>query len=179
MGELTEIKDSARIPNAEWSNSGVPYIRASDITNEDIRGVLFISLERYDYYKARTGAPAQGDVLFNGGGEIGKAFLNAENKPIYVQGGAVLYAQTSESTSLDGQYLKTFFETPMAQRYIDIASAGGTMKHFTLKPSQEMPIHLPTMPEQIYIGSFFNNLDNLITLHQRERENTDFGRKET
>ena len=170
LGELAEIKDSARIPNNEWSNSGVPYIRASDITNEDISGVLFISSESYDYYKARTGAPAQGDVLFNGGGEIGKAFLNTENTPIYVQGGAVLYVRTSKSTLLDGQYLKTFFETPMAQCYIDIASAGGTMKHFTLKPSQEMPIQLPEMREQIQIGRCFRNIDNLITLHHLKLE---------
>ena len=33
--------------------------------------------------------------------------------------------------------------------------------------------------EQQQIGSYFRGLDTLITLHQRERENTDFGRKET
>ena len=168
LGKLTEIKDSARIPNAEWSESGVPYIRASDISNEDINGILFISPERYEYYRARTGAPSQGDVLFNGGGEIGKALLNADDKPIYVQGGAVLYARTSVSESLDGQFLKTYFETPSAKNYIDVASAGGTMKHFTLKPALEMPLCIPDIPEQIIIGNFFRSLDNLITLHQRK-----------
>ena len=37
----------------------------------------------------------------------------------------------------------------------------------------------PTMREQQTIGGFFQQLDNLITLHQRERKNTDFGRKES
>lgn len=167
MGELAEIKDSARIPNAEWSESGVPYIRASDITNEDASGVLFISHERYEFYRNKTGAPAKGDVLFNGGGEIGKTMHNSSDSPIYVQGGAVLYARTSVSDSLDGQYLKTYFETPNAQHYFETASAGGTMKHFTLKPSQEMPIKIPKMEEQKRIGECFSELDNLITLHQR------------
>ena len=143
LGELAEIKDSARIPNAEWSDFGVPYIRASDITNKDASGVLFISNERYEFYKNKTGAPIKGDVLFNGGGEIGKTMLNSSDSPIYVQGGAVLYARTSISDNLEGQYLKTYFETPNAQHYFETASAGGTMKHFTLKPSQEMPIKLP------------------------------------
>ena len=166
MGELAEIKDSARIPNAEWSDFGVPYIRASDITNKDASGVLFISNERYEFYKNKTGAPIKGDVLFNGGGEIGKTMLNSSDSPIYVQGGAVLYARTSISDNLEGQYLKTYFETPNAQHYFETASAGGTMKHFTLKPSQEMPIKLPQMKEQKKIGSFFSELDTLITLHQ-------------
>ena len=170
LGELAEIKDSARIPNAEWSESGVPYIRASDITNEDASGVLFISHERYEFYRNKTGAPAKGDVLFNGGGEIGKTMLNSSDSPIYVQGGAVLYARTSVSDSLDGQYLKTYFETPNAQHYFETASAGGTMKHFTLKPSQEMPIKIPKMEEQKRIGECFSKLDNLITLHQRKLE---------
>lgn len=168
LGEVVEIKDSARIPNTEWTESGVPYIRASDITNEDMNGVLFISRERYEFYKNRTGSPAQGDVLFNGGGEIGKTMLNTDNEPIYVQGGAVLYARTSVSKVLNGQYLKVYFETPSAKNYIGAASAGGTMKHFTLKPSQEMPIKISTMQEQQKIGDYFSNLDNLITLHQRK-----------
>ena len=57
-----------------------------------------------------------------------------------MQGGAVLYARTSKSRELVGQYLKTYFETTNAKSYIDAASAGGTMRHFTLKPSQKMRI---------------------------------------
>ena len=98
--------------------------------------------------------------------------LNSSDSPIYVQGGAVLYARTSVSDSLDGQYLKTYFETPNAQHYFETASAGGTMKHFTLKPSQEMPIKIPKMEEQKRIGECFSELDNLITLHQRKCEET-------
>lgn len=170
LGDVCEIKDSARIPNSEWTESGVPYIRASDVTNENIDGVLFISQERYEFYKNRTGAPTKDDVLFNGGGEIGKCLLIADENPIYVQGGAVLYACTSKSSKLVGQYLKIYFETTHAKSYIDTASAGGTMKHFTLKPSQMMPILIPSVNEQEKLGTYFSNLDHLITLHQRKCE---------
>ena len=168
LGDVCEIKDSARIPNSEWSESGVPYIRASDITNENIDGVLFISQERYEFYKNRTGAPTKDDVLFNSGGEIGKSLLITDKKQIYVQGGAVLYARTSESKKLVGQYLKTYFETTNAMSYIDVASAGGTMRHFTLKPSQMMPVLIPSLNEQEKIGEYFSYLGCLITLHQRK-----------
>ena len=162
------MKDSARIPNSEWKEAGVPYIRASDITNENLNGTLFISQERYEFYRNKTGAPTKNDVLFNGGGEIGKSLLITDKKPIYVQGGAVLYARTSMTNELVGQYLKTYFETNLARSYIDAASAGGTMKHFTLKPSQNMPILMPIVDEQKKIGAYFHKIDNLITLHQRK-----------
>ena len=40
-------------------------------------------------------------------------------------------------------------------------------------------VMIPVKEEQVVIGAFFARIDGLITLHQRERENTDFGRKET
>ena len=168
LGEVAEVKDSARIPNDEWTESGVPYIRASDISNDDLSGVLFISKDKYEFYKERTGAPNKNDVLFNGGGEIGKAVLKEDDTPVYVQGGAVLYVRTSESEHLRGDYLTSYFSTKSAKQYIEVASAGGTMKHYTLKPAQNMPVVFPSVEEQTKIGDYFIKLDNLITLQQRK-----------
>ena len=168
LGDIAEVKDSARIPNNEWTESGVPYIRASDISNDDLSGVLFISKDKYEFYKERTGAPNKNDVLFNGGGEIGKAVLKEDDSPVYVQGGAVLYVRTSESEHLRGDYLVSYFSTKSAEQYIEVASAGGTMKHYTLKPAQNMPVVFPGAEEQEKIGAYFTELDNLIALHQRK-----------
>ncbi|NMD99650.1 hypothetical protein HF878_09305, partial [Selenomonas bovis] len=93
LSKLAEVKDSARIPNSLWAGEGVPYIRASDLTNDDLSGTLFLSSDTFSFYKNRTGAPEKGDVLFNGGGEIGKALLKPDDSDIYVQGGAVLYVK--------------------------------------------------------------------------------------
>ena len=170
LGEIAEVKDSARIPNDEWEESGVPYIRASDISNDDLSGVLFISKDKYEFYKERTGAPNKNDVIFNGGGEIGKAVLKKDDSPVYVQGGAVLYVRTSESKHLRGDYLVSYFSTKSAEQYIEVASAGGTMKHYTLKPAQNMPVVFPELEEQEKIGTYFSELDTLITLHQRKSD---------
>ena len=170
LSELATVKDSARIPNSRWSKTGIPYIRASDLSNNDLSGNLFLSEETYQYYKNQTGAPVCGDVLFNGGGEIGKAVFNHSEKPIYVQGGAVLYVQTSSSKLLDGEYLEAYFNTPSAIKNIEILSAGGTMKHFTLGPAQSLPICFPTKSEQSKIGNIITQLDTLLTLQQRKCE---------
>ena len=168
LGELCEVKDSARVPNSLWGESGIPYIRASDLSNNNMNGVLFLSPDTFDFYSTLTGNPVKGDVLFNGGGEIGKAYLLTEKSQVYVQGGAVLYARTSESQSLDGQFLEVAFESNEVRSYIEVAAAGGTMKHFTLSPARTLPLCVPCMPEQQAIGTLFSRLDSLITLHQCE-----------
>ena len=170
LGEVVQIKDSARIPNELWTNAGVPYIRASDLSNNDLTGVLFLSKDTFETYRKQTGAPVKGDVLFNGGGEIGKAVIYENIESMYVQGGAVLYARTSDSKFICSSYLKSYFETCYSRKYIERSAVGGTMKHFTLQPALKMPIEFPTMMEQEKIGMFFTNLDNLITLHQRKYE---------
>lgn len=151
-----------------WREAGVPYIRASDISQENLRGALFIDEEDYAAYKAATGAPEKGDVLFNGGGEIGKAIINGNSSPIYVQGGAVLYARIAHSSLLDARYLVAAFVTQNVVNAIGVLSAGGTMKHFTLQPAKNLPIEVPNIAEQRRIGAFFDRLDSLITLHQRK-----------
>jgi len=168
LGEIAEIKDSARIPNNEWQSHGVPYLRSSDISSKKINGELFISLEKYDFYKNRTGAPKKGDLLFNSGGDIGLAIYKNDETDVYVQGGSVLYVKTSESKNINGLFLQYHFSTSSTKTYITNNSTGSTIKHFVLKPAGQIPIDFPCINEQTCIGTFFRTLDNIIAIYKRK-----------
>ena len=49
-------------------------------------------------------------------------------------------------------------------------TSGGTIPHIYFKQYGENTYFIPTIEEQQQIGTYFHNLDNLITLHQRELE---------
>lgn len=168
LGEIVEIKDSARISNTKWVTNGVPYLRSSDLANGEIGGELFISDETYQSYKDKTGAPEKDDVLFTSGGKVGVTYHKIDNKPVYVQGGSILYAKTSTSNKLSGIFLKTFFSSPRMTKYMEGASTGLTIKHFTLKPANAAPIFISSIIEQKKIGEFFKKIDDTIELHQQE-----------
>ena len=168
LGEIAEVKDSARISNEYWLENGIPYLRSSDLVNDDLKGELFISKETYDKYASKTGAPEKDDMLFTSGGKIGVVYHKEDNSLVYVQGGAVLYVKTSKSKILEGAFLSTYFSTYKMKKYIENASAGGTIKHFTLKPANTAPISFPTNDEQIKIGKFFKKLDKKIQLQQQK-----------
>ena len=58
------------------------------------------------------------------------------------------------------------------------AVQGTSIKGMTKEDLLSKAISVPkSIEEQARIGAYFKSLDNLITLHQRERENTDLGRK--
>ena len=173
LGDIADIKDSARISNELWVENGIPYLRSSDLVNGELNGELFISKETYEGYASKTGAPQKDDVLFTSGGKVGVVYHKKDESPVYVQGGAVLYVKTSTSNLLDGSFLSIYFGSPRMQTYMDIASSGGTIKHFTLKPANASPIIFPGLSEQQKIGAFFKELDKTIALHlckQRQLE---------
>lgn len=168
LGDITDVKDSSRISNTLWISNGVPYLRSSDLSNDNIEGELFLSKRTYQEYSAKTGAPSRGDLLFTSGGKIGVTYYKEDDSEVYVQGGSILYAKTSESEHLDGRFLKFYFDTSILKKYIENASTGLTIKHFTLKPAKDTPIAIPDLEEQIKIGLFFKKLDDTIFLHQQE-----------
>lgn len=168
LGDIADIKDSARISNELWVENGIPYLRSSDLVIGELNGKLFISKEIYEGYASKTGAPQKDDVLFTSGGKVGIVYHKKDESPVYVQGGAVLYVKTSTSNLLDGSFLSIYFSSPRMQTYMDVASSGGTIKHFTLKPANASPIIFPSLSEQQQIGSFFKQLDDTIALHQRK-----------
>ena len=58
-----------------------------------------------------------------------------------------------------------FSRTHELKRYGEVNGAGSTFAEISGKQMANMPILLPTMPEQTVIGNFFRTLDNLIALH--------------
>ena len=78
--------------------------------------------------------------------------------------------QGFQSIVPNGKLLDSYFLFSMTYKlknYGERVGAGSTFTEVSGKQMQEMIINLPKIKEQKQIGKFFENLDNLITLHQR------------
>lgn len=71
----------------------------------------------------------------------------------------------------DLDFLYVFFQSPAVQRKMKLESAGSTIFYISRQTFENMEFLYPNYSEQKKIGSFFANLDKLITLHQRELDN--------
>jgi type I restriction enzyme S subunit len=68
-------------------------------------------------------------------------------------------------------YLEYFFSGTVWHRFMKLnGDTGARSDRFAIKDSifREMPLPYPSRDEQQKIGEFFDNISNLITLHQRE-----------
>lgn len=74
---------------------------------------------------------------------------------------------------IENSYLATYFDTTYWHKFMKInGDSGARADRFAIKDSVfvEMPIPFPSLPEQIAIGSFFQDIDQLISLQQRKLE---------
>ncbi len=172
LGEIMNVTSVKRIHQSDWTDSGIRFLRARDIVsvarNEEPDEYLYISKEKYNEYSSISGKVAIGDLLVTGVGTIGVPYLIKDSEPLYFKDGNIIWFQNG--TKIDGEFFLFSFLGKAIQDFI-IESAGiGTVGTYTIESGKKTPICLPKMREQKHVGTFFRNLDHLITLHQRELE---------
>ena len=170
MMNVTSVK---RIHQSDWTDAGIRFIRARDIVakskNEKITEPLFISEEKYKEYSALSGKVKIGDLLVTGVGTIGVPMLIDSEEPLYFKDGNVIWFKNENK--IDGHFFYYSFIGTTIQNYIKETSGSGTVGTYTIDSGKKTPIPLPKdRDEQIRIGQFFFDLDNLVTLHQRKLE---------
>ena len=89
---------------------------------------------------------------------------------------SILPANTNQALAIirlkDGclDYVKTYLKGKAVADFIKKKPTIGAQPNLSLEQVANLEIAIPSEEEQKIIGSFFRQLDNLITLHQRKLE---------
>ena len=172
FGEITDIKSASRVHKEEWTSSGVPFYRSSDVMsalNGTDNTKAYISEELYEKLSAVSGKLEKGDILVTGGGSVGNPYRVPDNAPLYTKDADLLWVK--RNIRLNPDFVYQFFLSPLFRDYISSISHVGTIAHYTITQLENTPIALPSIEEQKQIGEFLTALDNTVTLHQRKLDN--------
>ena len=173
LGDVTELKSASRVHKGEWTDSGVPFFRSSDVMaaiNGTTNEKAYISEELYEKLSNASGKLEEGDVLVTGGGSVGNPYIVPNNEPLYTKDADLLWIKNQGR--FYPYFLYEYFFSPTFRIYLSNISHVGTIAHYTITQLSETPISLPDIEEQIKVGEYFESLDRLITLHQRKCEET-------
>ena len=186
LGDMMNVTSVKRIHQSDWTDSGVRFLRARDIVaaakNEEPDDYLYISKEKYEEYSTLSGKVGVSDLLVTGVGTIGVPYLVRNLEPLYFKDGNIIWFQNSDK--IDGKFLFYSFSAEQIQGFINESAGIGTVGTYTIESGKKTPISLPNQIEQAKVGEFFQQLDNLITLHQRKpflmkRRTSDANRNQT
>ena len=146
LGECTEISAGGDIEKSKLLNNGKYPVIANALTSDGIVGYY------NDSY--RIEAPA---VTVTGRGDVGVA--KARN---------VNFTPVVRLLSLKSEHDVIFLENAINTQKILIESTG--VPQLTAPQLGRYKIFFPSLPEQTAIGSFFQDIDQLISLQQRKLE---------
>ena len=160
LGEIGSVSMCRRIFKEQTSETGdIPFYKIGTFGADPD---AFISRELFEEYKSKYPYPQKGDILISASGSIGRAVEFAGNNE-YFQDSNIVWLNHDER--LSNPFLKCFYSVV---KWAGIE--GSTIKRLYNDNILNTVICMPSVPEQKRIGLFFENLDNLITLHQRKFE---------
>ena len=160
LNEVSDIYDGTH-QTPKYQDNGVMFLSVENI--KTLTSNKFISREAFeDEFKIR---PQRGDILMTRIGDIGTAnVVETDEDLAYYVSLALFKSEELNPYFLQASIYAPFVQDQIWKRTLHIAFP----KKINKNEIGQVPINVPTLAEQTKIGSFFKQLDNTITLHQRK-----------
>ena len=161
FGDVGSVAMCKRIFKEQTSDDGeVPFYKIGTFGGEPD---AFISRKLFDEYKTKYPYPHKGDILISASGSIGRT-IEFTGKDEYFQDSNIVWLK--HENEIDNNFLKVLYSI------VEWSCEGSTIKRLYNDNFLKTEFMLPQIDEQIKLGDYFANLDNLITLHQRKCDET-------
>lgn len=160
LGDVGSVSMCRRIFKEQTSEDGdIPFYKIGTFGAEPDS---FISKELFDEYKKKYPYPKKGDILISASGSIGRT-VEFTGKNEYFQDSNIVWL--NHNGRIDNTFLKCFYNVVKWS-----GLEGSTIQRLYNDNILKTEISIPSITEQVAIGKYFEQLDHLITLHQRELE---------
>ena len=144
------------------------YLESNNIKDGQInyRTKIFINDEFYQKQKDKW--LHTGDMVMVQSGHVGHAAVIPEELDNTAAHALIMFK--NPNIKIDPYFLNYQYQTFKAKKKIEYITIGNTIKHILASDMQEFVVDVTSYEEQSKIAMFFQQLDNLITLHQRKHE---------
>ena len=153
-----------------YVESGHFYLESNNIKDGQINhnSEIFINDEFYEKQKDKW--LHTGDMVMVQSGHVGHAAVIPEELDNSAAHALIMFRHPKEK--IEPYFLNYQYQTNKSKKKIEEITTGNTIKHILASDMQEFVVDITNYDEQKKIGSYFQKLDHLITLHQRKCEET-------
>ena len=155
----------SRHRNQGGSTDRNDWLRHYGIFRLDLSGANYITYEKH--MKLTSGHLAEDDIVIAVRGSLGAlGYVNKGNSGWNIN--SQLAILRTDKTVLIGKYLIQFLLSTTGQKELLSKQTGSALKQLPISSLKDIAIPVTSIEEQERIGMYLQNLDHLITLHQRE-----------
>lgn len=161
FGEVYSFSQGQQIPVEEQfeqiNENRIRFIRIVDLTNKGEE-------MRYIEFKSSTGRVYEKDIFFVRYGAVGVVGIGYDGII------ANNLFKLNPQMSVDNKFMYVQFNREKFKKTLQGFSASTTMPAISFTDIRTIDLSLPSLPEQTAIGSFFQDIDQFISLQQRKLE---------
>lgn len=180
LGEITVKIGSGKTPSggkSAYVETGIPLIRSQNVNNDKVDFADVVYIDKSTDESMSNSRVYTNDVLLNiTGASIGRSAVYKGVESANVNQHVCIIRQIEGYQS---DFIQLNLSSDNGQKQIDASQAGGGREGLNFQEIGKMQFSFPTLNEQKCIGRYFNNLDHLITLHQRKQKYTKYTIKYT
>ena len=168
LSEVSDVRDGTH-DSPSYLSQGHPFVTSKNVKDGYINyeDIQYISDEDFEAINKRSKVDVN-DILMGMIGTIGNLAL-IRTEPDFAIKNVALIKDTKQISYL---YLYHYLQSPSTEKQLLLGLDGGTQKFVSLKNIRDLNVIMPAEAEQVKVGTFFESLKNLITLHQRKCEQT-------
>lgn len=169
LGDITVKIGSGKTPSGgknAYVETGIPLIRSQNVNGDkvDFEDVVYID-EATDESMANSRVFTN-DVLLNiTGASIGRSAVYKGLEQANVNQHVCIIRPIEE---FHPDFIQLNLTSDNGQKQIEASQAGGGREGLNFQEIGKMEFSFPQIDEQRKIGTYFNSIDHLITLHQRK-----------
>ena len=172
LGELVEFYNgdrSSRYPNdSDMVSEGVPFINAGDLVSGRVKLDTANKITEEKFNELSGAKIQRGDIIYCLRGTLGKnAFV--DNFDVGTVGSSLVDIRPKKVV---GKYLYQVLNSDIEYTQRIVNDEGAAQPNLSAKNLSLFNIPMPDEVEQEKIAAYFDDLDNLITLHQRKCDET-------
>ena len=169
LGEITVKIGSGKTPSggkSAYVETGIPLIRSQNVNNDKVDFADVVYIDKSTDESMSNSRVYTNDVLLNiTGASIGRSAVYKGVESANVNQHVCIIRQIEGYQS---DFIQLNLSSDNGQKQIDASQAGGGREGLNFQEIGKMQFSFPSLNEQKCIGRYFNNLDHLITLHQRK-----------
>ena len=164
LGEVCDLITKGTTAKSQSEQGKVNFVKVENLKDNKIYPVVKISEEEH-LGSLKRSILYEGDVLFSIAGTLGRTAIVRNN---------ILPANTNQALAiirgykLDAFFLLVVLSGEVVKDYIRKNPTIGAQPNLSLEQISSLKIQVPSIEEQQAIGSYFSNLDNLISAHQEK-----------
>ncbi|MGO1126421.1 restriction endonuclease subunit S [Streptococcus sp. V728] len=164
LGEVCDLITKGTTAKSQSEKGKVNFVKVENLKENEIYPVVKISEEEH-LGSLKRSILFEGDILFSIAGTLGRTAIVRNN---------ILPANTNQALAiirgykLDTYFLLVVLSGEVVKDYIRKNPTVGAQPNLSLEQVSSLKIQVPSIEEQQAIGSYFSNLNNLISSHQEK-----------